>query len=149
MAHIGAGTNEVMRMILYRLGVRLMESEFRPPIRIIDNEIGVALDHLSTKLELGKEKISEKSVLKVLAEDYRANPGLYIAREDLLQRLEGTEEELDEVLLKLEEKKLVALNRDRRGVIALAKATYWGLKEANPPEYYRWYPTWAKMEELF
>jgi len=149
MAHIGAGTNEVMRMILYRLGVRLMESEFRPPIRIIDNEIGVALDHLSTKLELEKEKISEKSVLRVLAEDYRANPGLYMAREDLLQRLEGTEEELDEVLLKLEEKKLVALNRDRRGVIALAKATYWGLKEANPPEYYRWYPTWAKMEELF
>ncbi len=149
MAHIGAGTNEVMRLILYRMGVRLMEADFRPPIRMIDDELGVPLDHLSTKMELSKERISEKSVLKLLSEDYRVNPGLYMTKEDLLQWLDGTEEELDEVLMELEEKKLVAIQRDRRGVLSLAKATYRGLKEANPPEYYRWYPTWVKMEEMF
>jgi hypothetical protein len=55
---------------------------------------------------------------------------------------------LDEVLLSLERKGLVKLYRDKKG-IALSKATYDGLKKANPPEYYRWFPSWIKEDNIF
>ena len=58
-----------------------------------------------------------------------------MSRQDLMRYLTGTEEELDEVLMELEEKKLVVLSRDRRGTIKLANATYQSLKKANPLEY--------------
>jgi hypothetical protein len=60
-----------------------------------------------------------------------------MSREDLLRYLVGSEEELDEVLLELEKKKIVVLSRDRRDTIKLANATYAGLKKANPLEYYQ------------
>jgi hypothetical protein len=41
----------------------------------------------------------------------------------------------------LEQKGLVWLNRTKKG-ISLAKASYDGLKKANPPEHYQWYPGW-------
>jgi alkylation response protein AidB-like acyl-CoA dehydrogenase len=146
---IAAGTSEVMRMILYRMGTRIIESEILPPRRVIHPELGVPLDHFDAVPESEKLKIDEENVLNVLAEDYRVNPGLYMSREDLLKYLKGTEEELDEVLMELEEKKLTTLSRDRRGTIKLAKATYAGLKKSHPLEYYQYYPPWVNMDELF
>ena len=149
VTEIAAGTSEVMRMILYRLGTRLMAGELQPPRRVVHSELGVPIDRFDEVPESEKLKISEDNVIKVLGDDYRVNPGLYMSREDLLRYLSGSEEELDEVLLELEEKKLAVLSRDRRGVIKLANATYIGLKKANPLEYYQYYPKWVNMDELF
>ncbi len=87
-------------------------------------------------------------MLRLLAEDYRINPGLFMAREDMLQYLDVDGERLDAFLLELEKSGLIKLYRTRTG-IALAKATYDGLKKAQPKEYYRWFPSWAGGDRIF
>ena len=95
-------------------------------------------------------EIDEKTMLEMLAEDYRVNPGLHMSRNDMKERLPSIDDEqLDKLLTSLEAKGLVKLYRDRRGNIALAKATYKGLKEAKPLEYYKWFPEWMSKEYLF
>ena len=116
------------------------------PHRIRHEELGVPI---STFSELVKQsQVDEDGLLKVLAEDYRVNPGLHMNREDLKGHFDVSDEELDRVMESLEQKKLVKLYRGRRG-IELAKATYEGLGKANPPEYYRWFPWWVKEENKF
>ena len=58
------------------------------------------------------------------------------------------DEELQKTLASLEEKNLVKLYR-KRGSISMAKATYTGLNQANPPEYYRWFPAWVEEDNIF
>jgi hypothetical protein len=71
-----------------------------------------------------------------------------MSREDIKDSFDIVDTKLDEVLLSLEKKGVVRLYRDRKG-IALAKATYEGLKKANPFEYYRWFPSWVKEDNIF
>ncbi|MFQ6081015.1 MAG: acyl-CoA dehydrogenase family protein [Candidatus Bathyarchaeia archaeon] len=143
---IGAGTSEVMRMVIYRWGTRAMAEELKMPRRRIHPKLGVPIS--STEPSPIAE-VSEKTVLEMLAEDYRVNPGLYMSREDMRERLTISDEQLDKLLTSLEAEGFVKLHRDRRGAIALAKATYRGLRKARPPEYYRWFPEWIKREHLF
>jgi len=144
---IGAGTSEVMRMVLYRWGTRALSEELKMPHRRIHPKLGVPI---STAKPLPITEINEGTVLEMLAEDYRVNPGLYMSRGDMKERLAGvSEEQLNKLLTSLEEKGLVKLYKDRRGNITLAKATYKGLKEAKPLEHYRWFPEWISKEQLF
>ena len=144
--NIAGGTMEACRMVIYRTAVREMAEELKMPHRIIHEELGVPVP---TNLPYEKQKgIDEESLLKVLADDYRINPGLHMAREDLMERFDVKEEMLDEMLIALEGKGLVKLFRDKRG-IALAKATYDGLKNAFPLDYYKWYPDWVKERNIF
>jgi hypothetical protein len=92
--------------------------------------------------------VDPDSLLQVLAQDYRVNPGLHMSREDLKAFFDVEDEKLDGVLMDLESRGLVKLFRDRKG-IALAKATYEGLNQAFPPEYYRWFPEWVEAENIF
>jgi len=92
-------------------------------------------------------EINEKTVLEMLAEDYKVNPGLYMGRNDMKTLLTGvTDEKLDSIITALEAKGLAKLHRDRKRRIALAKASYKGLKEAKPLEDYKWFPEWAKKQ---
>lgn len=144
---IGAGTSEVMRMVLYRQGTRAMAEDLKMPVRRIHPKLGVPI---STTKPMPITKISERAVLEVLAEDYRVNPGLYMSRGEMKARLEDvSDDQLDKVLTSLESKGLVELYKDRRGAIALAKATYKGLSEAKPLEYYKWFPEWIRREQVF
>jgi len=144
---LGAGTSEVMRMVLYRQGIRSMADDLKMPHRVIHQKLGVPIS--TTKPTVFKEA-NENTVLDMLAEDYRVNPGLYMSRVDMKERLTGvTDEQLNQVLTALEAKGLIKLYRDRRGNITLAKATYKGLKQAKPPEYYQWYPEWVDKDLLF
>jgi alkylation response protein AidB-like acyl-CoA dehydrogenase len=144
---IAAGSNEVMRIVLYRQGLRAMREELTMPLRRIHEKLGVPIS--ITKPSIVPE-INEKTVLNLMAEDYRANPGIYMRREDMKAWLAGvSDNQLDKVLTSLEAKGLVKLFKDRRGVIVLAKATYKGLKEAKPLEHYKWFPDWVDKELLF
>ncbi len=143
---IGAGTSEVMRMVLYRWGTRSMAGEVRLPHRYIHDKLGIPI---SARKARTISDVSEKTVIGVLAEDYRANPGLYLSRGDMKEILtSATDAQLDKILETLETQGLVHLYRDRRGTIALAKATYKGLKKANPLEHYKWFPDWIKEDLL-
>jgi alkylation response protein AidB-like acyl-CoA dehydrogenase len=144
---LGAGTSEVMRMVLYRQGLRVMADELKMPHRGIHPKLGVPIS--TPKPHVAKE-ISEKTLLEVLAEDYRVNPGLYMNRTDIKDILAGvSDEQLNKSLITLEAQGFVKTYRDRRGNITLAKATYKGLKQAKPQEYYQWYPKWLNRDLLF
>jgi hypothetical protein len=139
---MAAGTSEVMRTIIYRTGLRANAKELRIPHRQIHRKLGVPI---STTKPKTITEISEKSILELLAEDYRVNPNLYMSREDMKERLADiSDEQLDKLLTSLEAKGLALLYKDEQGKITLAKATYKGLKQAKPLEYYKWFPKWMK-----
>jgi len=144
--HIAGGTMEACRMVIQRTAMRQMADDLRMPTRMIHEELGVPVptgDKPDRSIEA-----DEESVLKVLAEDYRINPGLHMSREDLRAFFDVEDQTLDEVLISLEKKNLARLNRDKRG-IALAKATYEGLAKAFPSEHYRWFPRWTEEGNVF
>jgi len=70
-------------------------------------------------------------------------------REEMMERLGLTGEDLDKHLEAVEAEKLVALYR-KRGGITLAKATYEGLKKTKPQEDYMFFPDFVDKErEIF
>lgn len=88
--------------------------------------------------------------MKVLAENYRSIPGVYMTIDDMKEEFGSRDTAtLSNALLKLEEKNLVALFRDKKGTVELGKATYAGLKKAYPLDHYRWYPSWFRSEDIF
>ena len=144
---LGAGTSEVMRMVLYRQGTRSMAEDLKMPYREIHPKLGVPISTVKPKVI---EEVNENTVLEMLAEDYRVNPGLFMSRQDMKERLAGVaDEKLNQTLTALEAKGWVRLYRDRKGNINLAKATYKGLKQAKPSTYYTWYPNWIDKNLMF
>ncbi len=144
---LGAGTSEVMRMVLYRQGIRAMADDLKMPHRDIHPKLGVPVSTMKPTL---MNEVNENTLLEVLAEDYRVNPGLYMSRADVKERFANvTDEQLNQFLTALEAKGLVRLYKDRKGNIALAKATYKGLKQAKPLTYYQWFPDWLDKKLIF
>jgi alkylation response protein AidB-like acyl-CoA dehydrogenase len=144
--NISGGSMEALRLVIYRTALRQMADEFRMPRRVIHEELGVPVPAAS--LPEKQKSIDEESLLKLLSEDYRVNPGLYMSRTEIKESFDVDDTRLDELLLSLERKGLVKLYREKKG-IALSKATYDGLKKAYPQEYYRWFPVWIKGENIF
>jgi alkylation response protein AidB-like acyl-CoA dehydrogenase len=144
--NIAGGTMEACRLVIYRTGLRQMANEFKMVHRVIHKELGVPVP--VTSLPEKHKDVDEESLLKLLAEDYRVNPGLHMSYDDIRQFFEADEGKLNDVLLSLEKKGLVRIYRDRKG-IALIKATYEGLKKAYPQEYYQWFPSWVKENNIF
>jgi alkylation response protein AidB-like acyl-CoA dehydrogenase len=143
---IAMGTNEIMKMIIYRAGVMEMKEDLEIKHKLmINDELGVPIPTVISE----KSKVDEDGMLKILADDYRCNPGLHMSKDDIKDEVEITDEELDKMLLSLEKKNLVNLYRDKKNRIRLAKATYTGLGKAYPKEYYRWFPKWYKEEDKF
>jgi alkylation response protein AidB-like acyl-CoA dehydrogenase len=144
---IGAGTNDIMKLVIFRGGLKALGKDLKMPRRRLHEKLGVPI---STAEPLPKLETSEENMLKALAEDYQVNPGLFMSREDLKERLTDSDDgRLDKLLTSLEEKSLVRLYRDQRGAITLAKATYKGLRKAGPLENYKWYPDWLSKEFIF
>jgi alkylation response protein AidB-like acyl-CoA dehydrogenase len=146
VAQIAGGTNEAIKITIYRMGLKAMADDFKMPRRVRHAKLGVPMTSAEKPKKLSK--IGEDSLLAVLAEDYRVNPGLYMSLDDLKERFAVGDAELERVLLSLEAKELVRLHRQGE-MITLAKASYEGLKKVNPPEYYRWFPPWVKDEDIF
>lgn len=144
---IGAGTNQIMKLVIFRGGLKAMAKDLKMPKRRVHEKLKVPI---STAEPLTKLEPTEDNVLKALAEDYMVNPGLYMAREDLRERLDETsDEKLDEILKGLEAKSWTKLHRDSRKTIALVKATYDGLRKAAPLVKYKWYPDWLSKDFIF
>jgi len=144
---IGAGTNQIMRLVIFRGGLKALGKDLKMPRRHVHEKLRVPT---STVESLPMLDATEDGVLKALTEDYIVNPGLYLAREDLKERIAGVSDEIiDKILKNLEAKNLAKLHRDTRGLIMLAKATYEGIRKAGSPERYKWYPEWLKKEFIF
>ena len=77
---IAAGTNEILRLLIYRMGNREFDGDLQPPVRVMDEELGDAAA-AGQAAATPKRVESETDVLKVLAENYRVNPGLHMKLE--------------------------------------------------------------------
>jgi alkylation response protein AidB-like acyl-CoA dehydrogenase/DNA-binding transcriptional ArsR family regulator len=144
---IGAGTNDIMKLVILRGELKALGKDLKMPRRRIHERLGVPV---STDEPLPKLEASEDNALKALAEDYLVNPGLFMSREDLKERLtDSGDEKLDQLLKSLEAEGLVRLYKDGRGTIALAKATYEGLRKAGELDRYKWFPEWLSKEFIF
>lgn len=144
---IGAGTNDIMRLVIFRGGLKALSRDLKMPHRKIHDKlkVPVSTESATTKLEL-----NEKNILRLLAEDYIVNPGLHMTREDLKERLTvSNEEQFDASLRNLETEGSAKLHRDSRGTIALVKATYAGLRKTEPLEKFKWYPEWLNRDLIF
>ncbi len=147
MNQIAAGTSEILKLLTYRQGLKRYMDDLKPPIRVIDEELGVPMPVGTPPPK--KAVSSEDDILAVLAENYRVNPGLHMTMDDLKELLDVSNADLEKYLLSLEKKGLAGTYRDRRGNLALARVTYKGLNEAHEPEYYRYMPSWANPADLF
>jgi hypothetical protein len=147
IGEIVAGTTEVQKMIIYRFASML--PTFNEPMRFRwDEEVNAPLLSKRESQFKGLE-INDENLLKVIAHDYKVNPGLYMTPDDVRTDIGGSRSAIRKVFESLEEKKLIATHRDRDGKIALVKATYEGLKKAFPEEYYRWFPGWYDESDIF
>ena len=144
--NIAGGTVEACRLVIQRTAIKQMAEDLKMPKRVIHEELGVPVS-AGQAVEARKD-VDEEKLLEVLAEDYRVNPGLHMSREDIKEHFEVDDEPLDELLMALETKGFVKLNRDKKG-IALAKATYDGLNKAFPLEHYKWFPNWVGEDRTF
>ena len=143
---IAGGTNEAVRLIIYRQGLKAMAKDLKMPYRVKHQELGVPISAVRREKQ---KQIDEDKLLKVLAEDFNVNPGLHMSCDDLKEEFDVSDENLERALESLEQKGLVNLYRARKGKIELAKATYPGLNKANPREYYRWFPSWVRDKDIF
>ena len=132
LIEVGAGANELMQHLVWRLWLKdylSLRSASRRPI---------------TQSSITGPAVKEK-ILEALAEFYREHPALYMEREEMMEKVGVPGVDLDKNLQALEAEKLVALYR-KRGGIALIKATYEGLKKAKPQEYYTFFPDFVDKE---
>jgi alkylation response protein AidB-like acyl-CoA dehydrogenase len=143
--NIAGGTMEACRLVIFRTAMKQMPELLRMQRRVVHPTLGIPVPVADEPLK--ETEISEKTVLDILAEDYRVNPGLHMSIGEIGEHFSEKGNELDDVLLSLEKQGLVSLYRTKKG-IQLAKATYAGLSAAHRPEYYRWFPEWVKEEDL-
>lgn len=144
---IGAGTNQIMKLVILRGGLKAMSRDLKMPHRHVHVKLKVPM---STVEPFATQELTEEDILRILSDDYMVNPGLYMTREELKERLiEQNDEKLDNILRTLETKNLAKLHRDPKGTITLIKATYEGLRKAKPTQLYQWYPDWLNKELLF
>ena len=137
---------EACRLVIFRTAMRQMADELKMRRRKIHKDLGVPIPET---VHAEKQASPDgEGLLKALAEDYRVNPGLYMSLADLKEAFDVEEGRLEALLSALESEGLVKLYRTKKG-IELAKATYEGLSKAYPPEYYRWYPSWATKDRIF
>lgn len=144
--HIAGGTMEACRQVIFKSGLKMMEEDLAMPRREIHKELGVPVPVFGPAVK--EPEISEDKILALLAEDYRINPGLYMSLGDINSRFTGDVKAIESTLEGLEKKGFAILYRTKKG-IELAKATYQGLAEAHPKEYYRWFPEWVKDDMKF
>ncbi|MFH1137473.1 MAG: acyl-CoA dehydrogenase family protein [Pseudomonadota bacterium] len=144
---IAAGTSEVLRLLIYRMGNGIFAQALEAPLRMIEEETGMPLP-VGVPPER-KPVTGEMDILKVLAENYRVNPGLHMTVKDIKQFLDVSDADLATGLKSLEEKGQASTLFNRKGGVEMAKATLVGIGAANPPEYYRHIPDWVRPEDVF
>lgn len=147
IAEIVAGTNEIQKMIIYRFSAML--PTYNPPIRFRWNDEANAPLISKRESTFKGLELNEENLLKVIAHDYKVNPGIYMTPDDVREDIGGSRSTIRKFFESLEGKKLIVTLRDRQGKIALVKATYDGLYKAFPKKYYQWFPDWYQDSDKF
>ena len=142
-----AGTTEIQKMIIFRFSSLL--PIYNRSIRIRWNTKVNAPIISKRDSEFKGMNINEENVLKVIAHDYKVNPGIYMTPDEIREDIGGSKTEIKSIIEKLESEKLVVTHKDKNGKLALVKASYDGLQKAFPKEYYQWFPNWYEDADKF
>jgi len=148
IAEIGAGTTEIQKTLIYRMSQQKHGFlDFKYHFKI-HPELGVPILTMAPSEWTGKE-VNKENILKIMAEDFKCNPGLYMTPDDIKDLIKGRAKAVEAVLDELEKDGLiVTLRHPKTKKLILAKANYEGLRQAYPKEFYRWYPDWIKEDEF-
>jgi hypothetical protein len=148
IGEIVAGTTEVQKMIVYRF-TSMLPQYLNPGVRFRwCEEVNAPVISKKPSKFNGLE-VNEENVLKVIAHDYKINPGLYMTPAEVREDIGGSRSAIRKVIEALEEQKLLTVHKDRQGKMELVKATYIGLQKAFPKEYYQWFPDWYDDADKF
>ncbi|MCK4688456.1 MAG: acyl-CoA/acyl-ACP dehydrogenase [Candidatus Lokiarchaeota archaeon] len=147
IGEIVAGTSEVQNLIIYRFSAMLPIYNAALRFRWNDEVNAPIISKKESKFK-GLE-LNEENLLKVIAHDYKVNPGLYMTPDDVREDIGGSRSAIRNIFESLEKKNLIVTHRDRQGKIVLVKATYVGLQKAFPKEYYQWFPDWYDDSDKF
>ncbi|TFF98712.1 MAG: acyl-CoA dehydrogenase, partial [Promethearchaeota archaeon] len=147
VGEIVAGTTDVQNLIIYRFSSML--PDYNKPMRMRWNEEVDAPIISDRESQFKGLDVNEENILKVIAHDYKVNPGLYMTIDEIREDIGTSRSKTRRIVEDLEEKGLVVIHRSRSGKIKLIKATYKGLQEAFPKEYYEWYPDWYADADKF
>ncbi len=147
IGEIVAGTTEVNKMIIYRMsgqkrGFLELTHYFK-----LHEDLGVPVLTNQPSHWEGTE-VTKENVLKVLGEDFRINPGLYMTIDDIKQRMAGRKKAVITALEELEQDGLIVTHKGRDGKIIMGKANFVGPRKAYPKEFYQYYPDWVKEDEF-
>jgi alkylation response protein AidB-like acyl-CoA dehydrogenase len=147
IGEIVAGTSEVQKMIIYRMSLQKRGFLDLTHHFALHETKGVPI--ITNKPSKWENcEINKENLLKILAEDFRVNPGLYMTIEDLRTMTNGRKKVISETLEELDKEGTIVSYKDRKGKLIMAKANYVGLKKAYPKEFYRYYPDWIKEDEF-
>ena len=148
IGEIVGGTNEIQKMIIYRFSAMLPESNVNVRLRWNDEINAPLISKRDSKFK-GLE-LNEENILKVIAHDFKVNPGLYMTPDDVREDIGGgSRSAIRKIFEALESQKLIVIHRDRQKKIALVKATYKGLQKMFPKEHYQWFPEWYDDSDKF
>lgn len=144
--HIAGGTVEACNLTIFRQALKFWADDLKMPRRVIDPQTGTPVP---TYEPVEKVAATEENVLKVLAENYRVNQGLCMTVEDIAEYIDGTDEEIIEVINALEASgdAAVAVRNRKTGAPTLTRASYDGLSKANPDEYYMYWQPFINSDE--
>jgi alkylation response protein AidB-like acyl-CoA dehydrogenase len=143
---IAAGTDEALKMVLYRMGTRTLAKDLRVPARAIDKDTNAPVPLGKVPREVAK---SESDILELLAHDYKVNPGLHMTFEDLKERLEVSDENLNKYIENLEKQGLASVYRGNKANDIMARISFEGLSKTQVKDYYRYIPNWADEKDTF
>ncbi len=147
IGEIVAGTTEIQKKIIYRFSAMLPRFNERVVLRW-DDEINAPIVSDRESKFKGLE-VNNENLLKILANDYKVNPGLYMTVDDIRDDIKGSRSKIRKVLEEMEKNGSVSTHRDKNDKIELAKATYKGIDQAFSKEYYRWFPDWYDEADKF
>ncbi|MEJ2248250.1 MAG: acyl-CoA/acyl-ACP dehydrogenase [Candidatus Lokiarchaeota archaeon] len=147
IGEIVAGTTDIQKMIIYRFSS--MYPEYNSPVRMRWNEEVNAPVISNAESKFKGLEVNEENILKVIAHDYKVNPGLYMTLDDVREDIGAGRSKTRKIIEELEKQELVVTNRDRSGNINLVKVTYKGIQKAFEPNYYQWFPDWYADSDKF
>lgn len=147
IGEIVAGTTEVQKMIIYRFSSML--PDYNAPMRMRWNDEINAPVISKADSKFKDLEPNEENILKVIAHDYKVNPGLYMTLDDVREDIGTGRSKTRRIVEELEKKGLVVAHRDKTGNIGLVKSTYKGMQKAFNKEYYQWFPDWYADSDKF
>jgi alkylation response protein AidB-like acyl-CoA dehydrogenase len=147
VGEIVAGTTDVMKMIIYRFSSMIPDYTKSMRMRWNDEVNAPIISNADSRFK--DLEVNKENLLKVIAHDYKVNPGLYMTVDDIREDIGTSRSKTRKIVQQLEEDGLVVIHRGGGGDIKLIKATYQGVQEAFPEDYYKWFPDWYADSDKF